>query len=858
MKMNTRQHSSRRRSSLRPKQAERRTYRSRLAVERLEERTVLSSFLTSFGGGGNDDTIAGHYAADPGGSAYVGGRFTSQPADFGRGASGDVLVNSAGGYDAYVAKFNSDGSLAWVHSLGGAGDEWTLRWVFAHEASGDYLYAAGTFTSPSISLESGITLTNAGGQDIWLAKFNAQDGTTIWAKSLGSVGSEYAQDMAVDGGNVYLAGQFENTVNFGGKTMTADPNASVNGFMWTLNADGNYVNAWQLSTSLESIVVEGNTAYVKGRYWGTVDFGDGVGRTPVGTNSIYVADYSTTGSLRWIQTTQLVGLNQGTIASDATSLYVPLTVTIPNDPSFDASILIETFDKQSGAPGWSKQVNGSSGDWASQAVMNPATGMLYVSGYTWSPSLDFNPGGSGGQLSNAGGSAVTTDSYVLKLDAASGSFQHVWQMGGTGNDFARIHYAAGTAGHETFLASGYFQGTAAFPTGTTLTSVSATGQNAYLMGFDEADPQVAMATTSVSKSGGNSGTTPFTFTVTRTGDTSASATVNYSTADGSAKAGTDYMAAAGTLTFAAGEASKTIIVTVNGKARTTSSFFSLWLTDAVTGEQIGVGRGIIQPPPVKFHVVDDSATKETFDYSADGQLMSSYSAGQLSVRGVASSPAGDKTYVLDQNGNVSIYNAAGMKIDVWHALGLGKVPDLQGVATDGVDCWIVDAKSDKVYRFAGAASGALDNYSPASSFSLASGNTNATDLVTDGQAIWVVDNGSKTDKVFKYTLSGSSLGSWTITSGGGSPTGITIDPTNVSNIWIVDNATDRVYQFNAAASRTSGTQSPTTSFALAAGNTNPQGIADPPPGTGTSAYDSALLAVIGDLDDLLGRTKKRV
>ena len=37
-----------------------------------------------------------------------------------------------------------------------------------------------------------------------------------------------------------------------------------------------------------------------------------------------------------------------------------------------------------------------------------------------------------------------------------------------------------------------------------------------------------------------------------------------------------------------------------------------------------------------------------------------------------------------------------------------------------------------------------------------------------------------------------------------------------------------MYQFTAAASRTSGSQSPAASFALAAGNTNPQGIADPP------------------------------
>src|SRR5208283_2554860 len=60
------------------------------------------------------------------------------------------------------------------------------------------------------------------------------------------------------------------------------------------------------------------------------------------------------------------------------------------------------------------------------------------------------------------------------------------------------------------------------------------------------------------------------------------------------------------------------------------------------------------------------------------------------------------------------------------------------------------------------------------------------------------------------------------------PTGITIDPNNVSDIWIVDNGTDKVYQYTAAASRTSGSQNAAATFALAAGDTNPQGIADPP------------------------------
>ena len=100
--------------------------------------------------------------------------------------------------------------------------------------------------------------------------------------------------------------------------------------------------------------------------------------------------------------------------------------------------------------------------------------------------------------------------------------------------------------------------------------------------------------------------------------------------------------------------------------------------------------------------------------------------------------------------------------------------------------------------------------------------------MTDGTAFWVVNDNS-TDKVFKYTVAGKLLGSWTISSGGGNPTGITIDPSNASqDIWIVDSSTDKVYQYTNARSRTSLSQAAAATFPLAAGNTNPQGIADPP------------------------------
>jgi hypothetical protein len=102
--------------------------------------------------------------------------------------------------------------------------------------------------------------------------------------------------------------------------------------------------------------------------------------------------------------------------------------------------------------------------------------------------------------------------------------------------------------------------------------------------------------------------------------------------------------------------------------------------------------------------------------------------------------------------------------------------------------------------------------------------------VTDGISIWVV-NDSITDKVFKYGLTGSLQGSWSINSGGGRPTGITLDPDpsqSSNSLWIVDSATDRVYEYTNSRGRTSGSQTASATFALAAGNTNPQGIADPP------------------------------
>jgi sugar lactone lactonase YvrE len=55
-----------------------------------------------------------------------------------------------------------------------------------------------------------------------------------------------------------------------------------------------------------------------------------------------------------------------------------------------------------------------------------------------------------------------------------------------------------------------------------------------------------------------------TFTITRTGSLTGPLTVNWATADDTAKAGTDYVSASGTVTFADGQATQTVQVTIDG------------------------------------------------------------------------------------------------------------------------------------------------------------------------------------------------------------------------------------------------------------------------------------------------------
>ncbi|HVC96577.1 MAG TPA: LamG-like jellyroll fold domain-containing protein [Pirellulales bacterium] len=335
-------------------------------------------------------------------------------------------------------------------------------------------------------------------------------------------------------------------------------------------------------------------------------------------------------------------------------------------------------------------------------------------------------------------------------------------------------------------------------------------------------------------------TSQFAFTVSLAWPSVGTTTVSYGTADGTAvSTGTspNYAATSGTLTFPPGLTSQTVVVqTLDDGQPDPTRYFTLNLSNPVGGViTSGHGIGTILDD-TKFYVAD-GGNDQTYQYASTGAARGNNALdnGDTAPRGVATTSAGATEWVVDANKNVYVYSTGGALLGSWSAGGLSSSAMLTGIATNGTDLWLVDSSTAKVYKFTGAAGRLSGSQSADSSFNLAggkNGNSNPQDMVTDGTSIWVID-GTK-HKVFKYTVSGSSLGNWSIDPANTHPTGITIDPTNVSDIWIVDNGTLKVYQYTGATSRTSGSQNASATFALAAGDTNPQGIADPPVGAASS------------------------
>ncbi len=129
-----------------------------------------------------------------------------------------------GSDDAFISKRTSTGALEWTRVVGTStyDDARATAWDTAGHA-----YTAG-FTWGSLP-----TFTNAGGADLFLARYDAS-GTQTLLRQWGTGGNDLAYDMEVDvSGNIYLTGY--TTGNLGGETN----NGFEDAFLTKLDSSGN-------------------------------------------------------------------------------------------------------------------------------------------------------------------------------------------------------------------------------------------------------------------------------------------------------------------------------------------------------------------------------------------------------------------------------------------------------------------------------------------------------------------------------------------------------------------------------------------------------------------------------------------
>ncbi len=109
-----------------------------------------------------------------------------------------------------------------------------------------------------------------------------------------------------------------------------------------------------------------------------------------------------------------------------------------------------------------------------------------------------------------------------------------------------------------------------------------------------------------------------TLTVTRTGSTSAAVNVEYATADGSAKSGSQYSQTSGTISFGSGESSKTITVTITDNSSIDGNkSFTVILKNPTGGSNLGY------PTTATVTIIDDEAVSSgsgVIQFSTDAYI----------------------------------------------------------------------------------------------------------------------------------------------------------------------------------------------------------------------------------------------
>lgn len=320
-------------------------------------------------------------AIDEDKNVYTGGMFGGT-IDFNPG--NDIFkLTSAGGFDAFVLKFDAAGNFIWVKNFGGMLEE-SLESVKVDALHN--VFIAGRFSGTS-DFDPGpgvYNLTSAGQLDFYVVKLDSS-GIFCWAKGFGNIETNWLYSMDIDqNSNVVITGMYTFNGFFDNFSVGAADNPLTENsiFIYKLNASGEMI--WQKSVFGNSIcsyslsIDPENNIYITGEFGGTTDFDPGP------------------------ETYNLLAAGQ------------------------DAYVLKLNQD---GDFVWAKKIGGIYAE-SGSAINAKQIDCLYFTGI-FSEECDFDPGPLIYELTSFG----EDDIFVEKLDA-SGNFIWAKQMGGKYDDVA--------------------------------------------------------------------------------------------------------------------------------------------------------------------------------------------------------------------------------------------------------------------------------------------------------------------------------------------------------------------------------------------------------------------------------------
>lgn len=364
--------------------------------------------------GGIENDYSSALAVDRNGNAYITGSFEVK-ASF---TSKKKTINrvSTGDFDIFIAKYNSDGSLLYVNTIGGV-DSDSGNAITADDFGN--VYVTGYF-SGMCDFDSGkgkANLSSENGANLFFAKYDAM-GDYLYAKNIKGNSTGIANDTK---GNVYLTGCFGSTVDFDPGKGIANLSTSVYGqiiFFAKYDSDGNYVFAKKIGSDnardqSNAITIDhDNNILLTGFFEKNADFDPSAEIAILSTTSpcaLFLAKYNAEGNYVYAKSMSggrgaignavaidssnnayITGFFEGTVDFDPSTAITKLTSPgrTKDISGYEADIFLAKYDSN-GKYIYAKSMGGKNYDEGSGIALN-TDGRIYVTGKFESPA-NFDP-----------------------------------------------------------------------------------------------------------------------------------------------------------------------------------------------------------------------------------------------------------------------------------------------------------------------------------------------------------------------------------------------------------------------------------------------------------------------------------